>query len=341
MFSLIVALIASPVSTEIILATEPEPQIATLVMPTDPARAAILFVSDPAGDSADGDAHYGSIGSDRAGLANALAGYSIASIRYAPKDLSGKNLPYMAYASDISTMAEVLTERSQQPCIWLASYMGSTLISHAYAAQNANVCGLVSFSPDTSSPVDFMLETSNYFAEQRSGLVANSDETIAGLGDLIADTQDKSERDALIELRETLKGQQADRKNVSTNPLVDALSAIKNGQVVEIQDAETLAMLPVNLQHYLVALERYDHAATLSGLSVPILAISSDEASAGTVRAIASYKALPTAKIMVFEPFLRTALGPVDPIDMYIPDLPRVPQGDTAKAVAVFILTMR
>lgn len=348
MIFLLAALIVSPISTEITLPAEPAPLVGTLVTPEGPTKAAVLFVPDPLDGTADGSADYGYIGSSKDSLASGFAEYGIASVRYTARELADQEVLFAAYGRDISPWAELLADRTGQPCVWLASYRGSTLISHAAAVQNSKICGLVAFSPDRSNPVDQLIAMSDYFAELTSTSNAEAAETFQGMIDILdrelQEPHDEKEREEIKKIQDELKSSLAALN--STEPSFASQSreiyaAIKRGEIMDVGVPDAQNPLPVAVQRYFVAIEAFDHADTFEQLSLPILAITEDVSSPPEIEALAAYKDHASAQIMVFERMARPSMGPSYPIDDYIPGLPRVPETGVVKAVADFILTPR
>lgn len=212
MLALLAALVASPVSTEVTLPAEPAPLVGTLVTPDGPAKAAVFFVPNPEGGTADGGDGY--IGSDKAALANGLLEHGIASIRYAARDLIDEEMSFESYGRDIVPWAELLAARTGQQCVWLASYQGSTAITHTQVKDNPKVCGMLAFSPDTSHPVDSLVAMhdsfTTYLDDFKEEIYAFNKETIAGLEQLILDSSDEKEREALGEYLSIIKSKQAE-----------------------------------------------------------------------------------------------------------------------------------
>lgn len=344
MLALIAALVASPVSTEVTLPAEPAPLVGTLVMPEVPAKAAVLFVPSPLGDTADGDAAYGSIGSAKRSLAEQLAEQGIASVRYAPPPLPDTASDLSDYGQHIAGWAGQLADSTAQSCVWLASYSQSTLISHAVARENPKICGLIAFTPALTSPIYDMRVMTDFWHEKFSELVQPKKALLDDLDRQIAQERNRRRREMLLEIRAELALK--DGEATPQDSLADLektrqiLSANENGQVLELTLSPLNRQISLNEQRYYIVAHPY-HLNSLQGWNKPTLVIVEGVASPSEIESVGAYNEESEASILVFERMARPAMGPTYSIDEYIPDLPRVPETGVVKAVSDFILTLR
>jgi pimeloyl-ACP methyl ester carboxylesterase len=154
MFSLILAsaLLAGPISTEVVLTRAPAALHATLLTPEGPTRAAALIIAGSGPTDRDGNSPLGVSSSSYRLLAEGLAEQGIASLRADKRGIGASAYPGMAeadllftdYSNDAAAWAAETARLTGQPCAWLIGHSEGALVALAAVANGDDaVCGLV------------------------------------------------------------------------------------------------------------------------------------------------------------------------------------------------------
>ncbi|MCS6622607.1 lysophospholipase [Roseibacterium beibuensis] len=156
MLSLILAaaLLSDPVSTPVVLPSEPAPLHATLLAPSD-TRAAALIIAGSGPTDRDGNSPLGVSASSYRLLAEGLAAHGIATVRADKRGIAAsafaggreEDLRFTDYADDARAWAAETARLTGQPCAWLIGHSEGALVAQA-AVEDAGdaVCGLVLLS---------------------------------------------------------------------------------------------------------------------------------------------------------------------------------------------------
>lgn len=155
MLTLAAALLLSPVSTPVELASTPAPLHGTLLTPEDQTRAAAVIIAGSGPTDRDGNSPIGVTGGVYRQLAEGLAERRVATVRYDKRGIAASaaaatdeaNLTFDTMIDDAKAWARLTAERTGQPCVWLIGHSEGALIGQAAAADNPLVCGLVLLSP--------------------------------------------------------------------------------------------------------------------------------------------------------------------------------------------------
>lgn len=154
MFSLILAsaLLADPISTEVVLTRAPAALHATLLTPEGPTRAAALIIAGSGPTDRDGNSPLGVSSSSYRLLAEGLAEQGIASLRADKRGIGASAYTGMAeadllftdYSNDAGAWAAETARLTGQPCAWLIGHSEGALVALAAVANGDDaVCGLV------------------------------------------------------------------------------------------------------------------------------------------------------------------------------------------------------
>lgn len=155
MLTLAAALLFSPVSTPVELASSPAPLHGTLLTPEGQPRAAAVIIAGSGPTDRDGNSPIGVTGGVYRQLAEGLAERGIATVRYDKRGIAAStaaatdeaSLTFDTYIDDAKAWATLTTEKTGAPCVWLVGHSEGALIAQAAAADNPGICGLVLLSP--------------------------------------------------------------------------------------------------------------------------------------------------------------------------------------------------
>lgn len=158
MFSLVLALLSAPVSTEIAsteiaLAAQPAPLHGTLLAPDGASAVAVILPGSGPTDR-DGNSPMGVSASTYRLLAEGLAAQGIATVRIDKRGIAASaaagpaeaDLRFDAYAADARAWAALAAERSGLPCAWLIGHSEGALVALKAAQDDDKICGLVLLS---------------------------------------------------------------------------------------------------------------------------------------------------------------------------------------------------
>ncbi len=153
--TLVAALLGEPVSSELVLASEPSALYGTLLTPDTSVRASAVIIAGSGPTDRDGDSPLGVRGGVLRQLAEGLARDGIASARYDKRGIAASraagleeaSLRFDDLVSDARNWAEETRMRTSQPCVWLIGHSEGALIAQLAAVDNPTVCGLVLISP--------------------------------------------------------------------------------------------------------------------------------------------------------------------------------------------------
>ena len=155
MLTLAAALLLSPVSTPVELASTPASLHGTLLTPDGQTRAAAVIIAGSGPTDRDGNSPIGVTGGVYRQLAEGLAERGIATVRYDKRSIAAStaaatdeaSLTFDTYIDDAKAWAALAAEKTGAPCVWLVGHSEGALIAQAAAADNPGVCGLVLLSP--------------------------------------------------------------------------------------------------------------------------------------------------------------------------------------------------
>lgn len=155
MLTLAAALLLSPVSTPVELASTPAPLHGALLTPDGQTRAAAVIIAGSGPTDRDGNSPIGVSGGVYRQLAEGLAERGIATVRYDKRGIAAStaaatdeaSLTFDTYIDDAKAWAALTAEKTGAPCVWLLGHSEGALIAQAAAADNPGVCGLVLLSP--------------------------------------------------------------------------------------------------------------------------------------------------------------------------------------------------
>ena len=153
MFSLALALLSAPVSTEIALPAQPAPLHGTLLAPDAPTAVAVILPGSGPTDR-DGNSPMGVAASTYRLLAEGLAAQGIATVRIDKRGIAASaaagpaeaDLRFDAYVADARAWAALAAERSGRPCAWLIGHSEGALVALKAAQDDDKICGLVLLS---------------------------------------------------------------------------------------------------------------------------------------------------------------------------------------------------
>lgn len=156
MLTLAAALLLSPVSTPVQLASTPAPLHGTLLTPEGQTRAAAVILPGSGPTDRDGDsAQFGIRAGTYRLLAEGLAERGVATIRIDKRGIGDSavaggaeaDLRFSAYADDARAWAVETAAKTGRPCAWLIGHSEGALVALAAVANGDDkVCGLVLLS---------------------------------------------------------------------------------------------------------------------------------------------------------------------------------------------------
>ena len=156
MLTLAAALLLSPVSTPVELASSPAPLHGTLLTPEGQTRAAAVILPGSGPTDRDGNsAQFGIKAASYRLLAEGLAERSVATIRIDTRGIcesaaagpAETDLRFNTYANDARAWAAEAAAETGHPCAWLIGHSEGALVAlKAVASQDDKVCGLVLLS---------------------------------------------------------------------------------------------------------------------------------------------------------------------------------------------------
>lgn len=156
MLTLAAALLLSPVSTPIELASTPAALHGTLLTPEDQTRAAAVIL--PGSGPTDRDGNSGQFGiraSTYRLLAEGLAERGVATLRIDKRGIAGSaaaatseaDLRFNTYVDDARAWAAEAATKTGRPCAWLIGHSEGALVALAAVADHDDkICGLVLLS---------------------------------------------------------------------------------------------------------------------------------------------------------------------------------------------------
>ena len=157
MLSLAVALaaLAAPVSTEIVLPSQPAPLHGTLLTPPGASAVAVILPGSGPTDR-DGNSPMGVAAGTYRLLAEGLADQGIATLRIDKRGIAASaaagpaeaDLRFDAYAADARAWAAEAAARAGKPCAWLIGHSEGALVALKAVAggddpESSKVCGLI------------------------------------------------------------------------------------------------------------------------------------------------------------------------------------------------------
>ena len=305
MLSLAVALaaLAAPVSTEIVLPSQPAPLHGTLLTPPGASAVAVILPGSGPTDR-DGNSPMGVAAGTYRLLAEGLADQGIATLRIDKRGIAASaaagpaeaDLRFDAYAADARAWAAEAAARAGKPCAWLIGHSEGALVAlKAVAGGDDKVCGLVLLSG----------------AGRPAGVVL---------------------REQLTALPDPLKTQ-----------AYDALTELEAGRTVAEPPAALAALFRPSVQPYLISWLPLDPATLLAAYDGPVfIGQGTTDIQVGVIDAQALAAADPDATLKLWDGVnhvLKTA--PADRagnLATYAdPDLPLAP--GVTQDVAAFIRT--
>ena len=156
MLTLAAALLLSPVSTPVELASTPAPLHGTLLTPEGQTRAAAVILPGSGPTDRDGNsAQFGIRAGTYRLLAEGLAERGVATIRIDKRGIGDSavaggaeaDLRFSAYADDARAWAAEAAAKTGRPCAWLIGHSEGALVALAAVANGDDkVCGLVLLS---------------------------------------------------------------------------------------------------------------------------------------------------------------------------------------------------
>ncbi|MBN9465452.1 alpha/beta hydrolase [Brevundimonas sp.] len=152
------ALAAAPVSTEIVLPSQPAPLHGTLLTPPDASTVAVILPGSGPTDR-DGNSPLGVAAGTYRLLAEGLADQGIATLRIDKRGIAASaaagpaeaDLRFDAYAADARAWAAEAAVRAGKPCAWLIGHSEGALVALKAVAggddpESSKVCGLILLS---------------------------------------------------------------------------------------------------------------------------------------------------------------------------------------------------
>lgn len=156
MLTLAAALLLSPVSTPVELASSPAPLHGTLLTPEGQTRAAAVILPGSGPTDRDGNsAQFGIRAASYRLLAEGLAERGVATIRIDKRGIGESaaagpaetDLRFNTYADDARAWAAEAAAKTGRPCAWLIGHSEGALVAlKAVSSQDDNICGLVLLS---------------------------------------------------------------------------------------------------------------------------------------------------------------------------------------------------
>lgn len=146
------ALLSDPVSSPVVLPSEPAPLHGTLLAPEGPTRAAAVIIAGSGPTDRDGNNPLGVSASSYRLLAEGLAGRGIATVRADKRGvgqsafagMAEADLRFTNYSDDARAWAAETARLTGQPCAWLIGHSEGALVALAAVAGGDDaVCGLV------------------------------------------------------------------------------------------------------------------------------------------------------------------------------------------------------
>ena len=136
MFSLALALLAGPVSSEVTLPAQPAPLHGTLSAPDSPAAVAVILPGSGPTDR-DGNSPMGVSASTYRLLAEGLAAQGIATVRIDKRGIAASaaagpaeaDLRFDAYVAGARAWAAEAARRADKPCAWLIGHSEGALVA--------------------------------------------------------------------------------------------------------------------------------------------------------------------------------------------------------------------
>lgn len=307
MLPLAAALLLSPVSTPVELASTPAPLHGTLLTPEGQTKAVAVILPGSGPTDRDGNSpQFGIRASTYRLLAEGLAEHGVASVRIDKRGVGEStaagpaeaDLRFSAYVDDARAWAVDAAARAGRPCVWLIGHSEGALVAlAAVGGEDDKVCGLVLLSG----------------AGRPAGTVLR--EQLAGLPEPL-----KTRADAV-------------------------LTELEAGRAVADPPAELAALFRPSVQPYLISWLALDPAKLAAAYEGPILiGQGATDIQVGVADAQALKAAQPRADLAVWEGVnhvLKTA--PADRaanIAVYMdPSLPLAP--GVVETTAAFILKPR
>ncbi|PZU74922.1 MAG: alpha/beta hydrolase [Brevundimonas sp.] len=309
MLSLAVALaaLAAPVSTEIVLPSQPAPLHGTLLTPPGASAVAVILPGSGPTDR-DGNSPMGVAAGTYRLLAEGLADQGIATLRIDKRGIAASaaagpaeaDLRFDAYAADARAWAAEAAARAGKPCAWLIGHSEGALVALKAVAggddpESSKVCGLILLA-GAGRPAGVML------------------------------------REQLTALPDPLKTQ-----------AYDALTELEAGRTVAEPPAALAALFRPSVQPYLISWLPLDPAMLLAAYDGPVfIGQGTTDIQVGVIDAQALAAADPDATLKLWDGVnhvLKTA--PADRagnLATYAdPDLPLAP--GVTQDVAAFIRT--
>jgi alpha-beta hydrolase superfamily lysophospholipase len=156
MLTLAAALLFSPVSTPVELASSPAPLQGVLLTPEGQTRAAAVILPGSGPTDRNGDsAQFGIRAGTYRLLAEGLAEHGVATMRIDKRGIGGSaaagpaevDLRFNTYADDARSWAAETAAKTGRPCAWLMGHSEGALVALVAAADDGDkVCGLVLLS---------------------------------------------------------------------------------------------------------------------------------------------------------------------------------------------------
>jgi pimeloyl-ACP methyl ester carboxylesterase len=156
MLTLAAALLLSPVSTPVELASSPAPLHGTLLTPEGQTRAAAVILPGSGPTDRDGNsAQFGIKAASYRLLAQGLAERGVATLRIDKRGIGESaaagpaetDLRFNTYADDARAWAAEAAAKTGRPCAWLIGHSEGALVAlKAVSSQDDKICGLVLLS---------------------------------------------------------------------------------------------------------------------------------------------------------------------------------------------------
>lgn len=152
---LLAALLPDPVSTPVVLPSEPAALHGTLLTPEGGTRAAALIIAGSGPTDRDGNSPLGVSASSYRLLAEGLAAHGVATVRTDKRGIGEsasagareEDLRFTDYADDARAWAAETARLTGQPCAWLIGHSEGALVAlTAASGDDAAICGLVLLS---------------------------------------------------------------------------------------------------------------------------------------------------------------------------------------------------
>lgn len=142
---------AEPTAREVEAAVPDGPLRGTLLVPAGETRALAVIVPGSGPTDRDGNSPLGISASTYRMLADALAGYGVATLRYDKRGIGASTgtfadpnaITVADIAGDALAMAAAALKETGAGCVWLAGHSEGGLLSLVAAAGRRDICGLV------------------------------------------------------------------------------------------------------------------------------------------------------------------------------------------------------